>query len=226
MSGSGFFGRRIGKPLRTHQSELMRDLLPQLSVDLEIASRDPRALFPSEVSEVFLEIGFGGGEHLTALATAHPDIGFIGCEAFVNGVAKLLHVIEDRGFQNVRIHPADALELLPNMAAHSVARLYVLYPDPWPKVRQRKRRIISETFLQQAHRILKPGAEFRFATDIDDYSAWTLSRVLSSNLFEWSPCASSDWTEPWPDWTRTRYEAKAIREGRRPAYFRFRRKAD
>ena len=201
----------------------MRELLPTLTVPLK-AGAHPRGWFGYDAHDVWLEIGFGGGEHLTAIAQANPQIGFIGCEGFENGVAKILHVIEEHRIGNIRLHPADALDLLPLLPSASIGRLYVLYPDPWPKVRQRKRRIISPAFIEHAARILKPGALFRFATDIDDYSAWTLARMLKSRDFVWLANSSDDWTKSWDGWTRTRYEAKALREDRNPAYLTFQRK--
>jgi tRNA (guanine-N7-)-methyltransferase len=220
---SAFFGRRKGKQLRSHQADLMQKQLPQMTVDLAVAAHNPANVFPRPVDEVQLEIGFGGAEHLIQQAASHPEIGFIGCEAFINGVAKALARIEERGLDNVRIHPADALELLRILPTASIAKLFLLYPDPWPKPRQRKRRIVSEEFLDLVARALKPGAEFRFATDIDDYAAWTLSRVLTHPQFSWTPASAEDWTKPWAGWTSTRYEAKALREGRVPAYFTFHR---
>jgi len=147
-------------------------------------------------------------------------VGFVGCEAFVNGVAKALAQVERLQLRNVRLYPADAMELLRVLPPASISRLYLLYPDPWPKPRQRKRRIVSEEFLVQAARILKPRAEFRFATDIDDYSAWTLQRVLECPGFIWEP-ATGAWTKPWAGWVSTRYETKALRNGRPPAYLTF-----
>ena len=222
--GPGFFGRRKGKQLRQHQTELIQTLLPTVTVDLAKARLDPCRLFDRPVKEVRVEIGFGGGEHLVAAALRNPEIGFIGCEAFVNGVAKLLHAIEEQNISNIRIHPEDALELLRELPDASISRVYLLYPDPWPKPRQRKRRIVSDTFGESLSRILKDGAHFRFATDIDDYSAWTLSRLLRNPDFAWLAETATDWTSPWANWPGTRYEAKARREGRPPAYMTFERK--
>ena len=216
-----FFGRRKGYALRSHQLNLMQTLLPVLLVDDAKARISPALLFGDLKQEIHIEIGFGGGEHLIARAMQNPDIGYIGCEAYVNGVAKLLNQIDQLKIKNIRIHPGDALEICKILPAGSIHRLYILYPDPWPKVRQRKRRIISDDNLKVFEKILKTGAELRFATDIDDYSAWTLSHIARSIGLQWNPSSSSDWIEPWQDWTRTRYEAKAIREGRSPAYFRF-----
>jgi tRNA (guanine-N7-)-methyltransferase len=170
-----FFGRRKGKRLRTGQEELLETLLPRLRVPAE-GPIDPAALLPGSAS-VTLEIGFGGGEHLAAEARARPDAGFIGCEPFVNGMAKLLAVIAAEGLANVRLWDRDATELLPLLPAGTIDAVYLLYPDPWPKRRQRKRRFISDETLRAFARIMRPGAELRFATDIDDYAGWALAHV-------------------------------------------------
>jgi tRNA (guanine-N7-)-methyltransferase len=178
------------------------------------------------VSALRIEIGFGGGEHLAAQARAHPDIGFIGCEPFVNGVAKLLAVIHREGLRNIRIWDADATELIRLLPERSIARAYLLYPDPWPKRRYRKRRFISDESLRALARVLGAGAELRVATDIDDYAGWALARVMRSNVFVWAAERPDDWRRAWPDWPGTRYEAKAVHEGRKPSYLTFERLRD
>ena len=213
-----FFGRRKGKKLRAGQDRRVATLLPQLRID---PAADPRAAFQPAPRAVWLEIGFGGGEHLAAQAKAHPEIGFVGCEPFVNGVAKLLAVIEQESVGNIRLWDRDATELLPRLPPASFDRVYLLYPDPWPKRRQRKRRFISDETLSLLSRILRPGGEFRFATDIDDYAGWALARVLRSTHFCWNAERPDDWRKPWQDWPGTRYEAKALREGRVPSYLTF-----
>jgi tRNA (guanine-N7-)-methyltransferase len=212
-----FFGRRKGKGLRAAQAGRLEDILPALRLPPGDLS-DPLDLFPGKPVALRLEIGFGGGEHLAAQAQAHPDQAFIGCEPFVNGVAKLVAAIEAQGLTNIRIHDRDAVELLARLPAGCCTRVDLLYPDPWPKRRQRKRRFVSDERLAAIARVLAPGGEFRFATDIDDYAAWTLARVLRSRDLVWTARRADDWREPWAGWTRTRYEAKAIREGRRPSY--------
>ncbi len=213
----GFFGRRKGKKLRSRQAELVDDLLPRLRID-RTGPVDPAALFPRPVSDVRLEIGFGGGEHLLAEAVAHPGIGHIGCEPFVNGMAKLLAAVDERGLDNVRLHDEDAIALIDRMPDASVGRVVMLYPDPWPKRRHHKRRLLSDETLARFARILRPGGEFRFASDIDHYVGWTLARILRSPDFDWTAERAEDWRRPWAGWPGTRYEAKAIREGRTPCY--------
>ena len=218
---AGFFGRRKGHRLRGEQADRLVRLLPALRIDLSQPIDDVRRLFPVAVAEVRLEIGFGGGEHLIDVASRRPDIGFIGCEPFVNGVAKLAAEIEARGLKNIRIHDGNAADLLPKLPAASLDRVYLLYPDPWPKRRQRKRRFVSAASLKALARVLRPGGHFRFATDIDDYAGWTLVRVAQSADFVWIAQQADDWRRPYPHWPGTRYEAKAKREGRTPSYFTF-----
>lgn len=220
-SGS-FYGRRKGHPLREHQARLMEETLPRLRVAPGPVT-DVNSLFAGKVREVWLEIGFGGGEHLLHQMQRNPEVGFIGCEPFINGMAKLL--AGDPDPSRLALHDADAAELLPRLPAASISRAFILYPDPWPKRRQRKRRIISPANVASLARALKPGAEFRFATDIDDYAAWTLARVLASGYFDWPAEKADDWRLPWPDWRTTRYEQKAFREGRAPSYLTFIRNA-
>ena len=220
-----FFGRRKGHPLRDGQAALFETLLPQLALDLKHpAPADLRTLFATPVNDVRMEIGFGGGEHLIAQATQHPDMGFIGVEPFVNGMAKALAAIDAAGLRNIRLHFADAAVLLPWLPPASLARIDLLYPDPWHKRRHWKRRFVQTESLQALARLVRAGGEFRFATDIPHYAGWTLARVLRSPDFDWTAERASDWKEPWPGFVRTRYEAKAIREGRQPGYFIFRRK--
>ncbi len=220
-----FFGRRKGKKLRAGQALLTETLLPRLCLDLQ--SSAPAALpelFPIPVREVRLEIGFGGSEHLIAQAELYPDCGFIGIEAFVNGMAKALVAIEAKGLRNIRLHHGDATDVLAWLPAASLARVDLLYPDPWPKRRHWKRRFVQDKSVAALARVLRPGGEFRFASDIDDYSAWTLLRLLRSPDFEWTANRADDWREPWSDFGGTRYEAKAKREGRTPCYLAFRRR--
>jgi tRNA (guanine-N7-)-methyltransferase len=220
-----FFGRRKGHPLRAHQAGLFDTLLPQLALDLDKpAPPDLRALFPHAPSAVRLEIGFGGGEHLVAQAEAFPDVGFIGCEPFVNGMAKALAAIEVRRLDNIRLHFGDAAELMAWLPPSSLARIDLLYPDPWRKRRHWKRRFVQAERLATFARLLTSGGMFHFATDWADYAAWTLALALREPQFEWTAERAQDWRRPWAGYTPTRYEAKAQREGRASAYLVFRRK--
>jgi tRNA (guanine-N7-)-methyltransferase len=217
-----FFGRRKGHPLRAHQAALYAALLPRLALDLtKPAPPDLRELFAPQVDDVRLEIGFGGGEHFIAQAVAWPRTGFIGIEPFVNGMAKALSALEGRGIANVRLSTEDATHIIDWIPAGSLSRIDLLYPDPWPKRRHWKRRFVQDETLARLARCLARGGEFRFATDIEGYAAWTLARVLRSIDFEWTAERADDWRNPWPGFVRTRYEAKAIREGRVPAYLVF-----
>ncbi|QLP96377.1 MAG: tRNA (guanosine(46)-N7)-methyltransferase TrmB [Rhodoblastus sp.] len=214
-----FFGRRHGKTLRDHHAGLMESLLPHLAVPA--GPVDLAALFGREMAGHRLEIGFGGGEHLAQRAQENPDVGFIGCEPFVNGVAKMLALIEEKNLANVRIHDHDAGRLIDRLPAGAFQRVDLLYPDPWPKRRQNKRRFVSDAMLTRLARIIPPGGLFCFATDIDDYAAWTLARIARSPDFSWTPKGGADWLTPWAGWKSTRYEEKARREGRPSGYFTF-----
>jgi tRNA (guanine-N7-)-methyltransferase len=220
-----FFGRRKGRLLRPRQAELFDTLLPHLSLDLEQPSpNDLRHLFSPPADEVRLEIGFGGGEHLAAQAQAQPRTGFIGSDAFVNAMGKILASIETGNINNTRLHFGDAAQLIDWLPGASLAGVDLLYPDPWPKRRHWKRRFVQDASLAEIARILRPGGELRFATDIADYAAWTLARALRSPDFAWTAERANDWRQPWPGFTGTRYESKAKREGRIPCYLVFRRR--
>ena len=219
-----FFGRRKGHKLRSHQADLIEQLLPHLTLDIgNPAPGDLREFFDEGCEDVRLEIGFGGGEHLIAEAQAFPAIGFIGCEPYVNGMAKILTRIEADNIGNIRLFAGDAAELLAWAPQRSMRRIDLIHPDPWPKRRHWKRRFVQDATVVAMARILKPDGEFRFVSDIDDYCAWTLSNLLRSPDFLWTAERASDWQLPWPDYTMTRYGAKAEREGRKAAYLRFRR---
>jgi len=225
-SGHGaFFGRRKGHRLRARQAELIETVLPQLALDLAVpAPADLRSLFAPALDEIRLEIGFGGGEHLTAEAEAHPRVGFIGCEPFVNGMAKALAAIVAKKLPNVRLHFGDATEALAWLPPGSLGGVDLIYPDPWPKRRHWKRRFVQASRVADLARVLRPGGEFRFVTDIPNYAAWTLSRLTRSPDFDWTAERADDWRRPWPGFAGTRYEAKAVRDGRVPCYLRFRRR--
>ena len=212
-----FYGRRQGKRLRPKQAAGISGTLPNLQIDCSGPVR-PDALFASDKTAYWLEIGFGGGEHLINNASLHPDIGHLGCEPFINGMAKLVLLIEKEGIDAIRLHNDDAVQLLDQLPDASLDRIYLLYPDPWPKRRHNKRRFVSDENLSRMARVLKPGGEFRFASDIDHYVGWTLARILRSPDFVWTAEQPDDWRLPWEKWPSTRYEAKAIREGRKSSY--------
>ena len=219
-----FFGRRKGHALKPRQAVLFETLLPKLALEFgKPPPPDLRMLFATAVDSVRLEIGFGGAEHLIAEAKAHPRIGFVGTDAFVNSIAKALAAISDGALANIRLYFGDASELLDWLPNEQLSRIDLLYPDPWPKRRHWKRRFIQDENLKRLARILKPGGELRFATDIDDYAAYTLARVARSSHFSWTAECANDWRNPWSGYAGTRYEAKALREGRKPAYFIFER---
>jgi tRNA (guanine-N7-)-methyltransferase len=222
-SARAFFGRRKGHPLRARQVALFEKLLPRLTLDLaNPAPADLRQLFANPPEELRLEIGFGGAEHLIAQAIANPCVGFIGSDGFLNAIGKALTAIEDNTLRNIRLHFGDASELIDWLPAGALSRIDLLYPDPWPKRRHWKRRFIQDDSLARLARVLKAGGELRFATDIADYAAYALARVMRSKDFVWTAETASDWRQAWQDFSPTRYEAKAKREGRAPAYFIFR----
>jgi tRNA (guanine-N7-)-methyltransferase len=222
--GGAFFGRRKGHPLRPHQAALMESLLPRLALDLGTLAPAPLAsLFAHAPDAIALEIGFGRGEHLVAQAAAHPHMGFFGCEPFVNGMAKALALIEAQGLANIRLHFGDASDLLAWLPPAALARIDLLYPDPWPKRRHWKRRFVQEARIVELARVLRPGGVFRYATDWPDYAAWTLERLMRSPFFSWTAERADDWRRPWPEFTSTRYEAKAVQAGRAPCYLVFQR---
>ena len=219
------YGRRKAKPLRPRQRKLVEGLLPSLRIDLPPEGKfQPQAIFSDAPADIWLEIGFGGGEHLAELAAAHPRIGFIGAEPFLNGVAKLLLAIADKHLCNIRILDSDVRPLLDRLSSASIGRIYVLYPDPWPKRRHAKRRLLDQATVLEMQRVMKPGAELRLATDSPDYAAWALATLLRHGGFEWLAETARDWREPPSGWTVTRYELKARGHGRTPLYFAFRRR--
>ena len=228
-----FYGRRHGKTLRQGQKDLLENRLAELAPagvgwaeNPERNPIDPKAMFPptdTVAREVWLEIGFGGGEHMLHMAAANPDIGIIGCEAYVNGVAMLLSGIERAGVNNLAIHPGDARDLMDVLPGGSVAQVFLLYPDPWPKARHHKRRFINVDNLDQLARIMASGAILRLATDIADYARHSLELLDRDERFTWLARGPADWRESWPGWPGTRYEAKALREGSRPHYLNFQR---
>ena len=224
------YGRRKGRKLSKRQRALLSALLPSLRVALpsvEGRQLDLVALFGKEDASVeapfrvWLEIGFGGGEHLIWQARQNRDVKFIGCEPFVDGVVKLLDAIETCDLANIRILDDDARPLLRVLPAGSIERVFILFPDPWPKRKHRKRRLISRSMLDLLARVMTPGAQLRVATDIADYAAQILATVRCHHAFEWQASGPDDWRVRPGDWPKTRYEEKAGRDGRSCSYFIF-----
>jgi tRNA (guanine-N7-)-methyltransferase len=213
------YGRSSGKALRPGQERLRAEVLPRFSTTPEALAAG-RA-FPSSPSEIWLEIGSGSGEHLLDQAKANPAVGFVACEPFLNGVVATVAGLERENLTNVLLRRGDVQSLIEAVPDAFFSRVFMLYPDPWPKRRHNKRRVIARDMIEAMARVMRRDAEMRFATDIDDYAGWTLSRFLDSPLFRWAATRADDWRRPWPHWRPTRYEAKARREARGSAYLTF-----
>ena len=221
-----FYGRFKGKTLRPSQKDYLDSDLDALSPgpvswedNPDRTDLDLGAVF--EGKPVWLEIGFGGGEHLVHQAVQNPDVGIIGCEPFINGVAMLLGKIREAKVANLRVFPGDVRDMFDVLPDGSIEKAFLLYPDPWPKKRHHRRRFVTPEHLEPLFTALAPGAEFRVATDIPDYVRQTMIEVPKAG-FEWIAERPSDWRDPWDDWLSTRYEQKALREGRTPHYMTFR----
>lgn len=214
------YGRRVGHALRPHHKALMRDLLPRVALQ-DGGPVDLHAIFP-DARGFALEIGFGGGEHLAAQAQTRPDWGFIGVEPFINGVAKALAHIEAHSLTNVRLSMGDGREILERLPDRSLDAVYVLHPDPWPKARHFKRRVVQPETLTQIVRVLKSSGEFRLATDVPDYAVWTLAHATSRDDLRFIAQSPDDWLVRPDDWPETRYGQKAKAAGRGIVYLRFR----
>lgn len=218
----GFFGRRRGKTIRPIPRAALADGLGAYRLDLKAPSPEHLGdLFDAEVGPVRLEIGFGAGENLLREATGFPATGFIGVEPFVNGMAKLMLALGEASLNNLRVYDDDAIRLLDWLPSASLDGIDLFYPDPWPKKRHWKRRFVNAANLDRFARVLKPGACFRFASDIDSYVNWTLLQCRAHGAFRWQAGEPGDWLRPYAGWGGTRYEAKALREGRAPAYLTF-----
>ncbi|HWE99845.1 MAG TPA: tRNA (guanosine(46)-N7)-methyltransferase TrmB [Caulobacteraceae bacterium] len=223
MSQSEFlrsFGRRRGRPLKPRQADRLAGLLPSLTVPLEPASLSQLlAAWP----QTWLEIGFGGGEHLAAQAAQRPDVLFLGAEPFVNGVASALRHIAAGGLQNVRLHPDDIRELVAQLPDGSISRVFILFPDPWPKTRHQKRRLVEPAFVAELARACGSGAVVRFATDWADYADQALETFTANRSFDWLAEQADDWRRAPPDHVSTRYEVKRLGDCA-PQFLEFRRR--
>jgi tRNA (guanine-N7-)-methyltransferase len=200
------YGRLKTRQLKPRQAGLLESELPRLTVPLGL---DPRTLRP-EASELWLEIGFGGGEHMAEQAARHPYVLLLGAEPFVNGVASAVRHLHERGLANVRLHQGDARDLLAGLPDACLSRVFILFPDPWPKARHNKRRLLQPAFIESLARVMAPGACLRFATDWRDYAAWTLERMVKSSAFNWTAESAADWRTPPADHVTTRYEEKRL----------------
>jgi len=223
-----FYGRRRHKHIRDSQSRYLEEDLEELSLpgvswteNPDRTELDLKARFGDR--DVWLEVGFGGGEHMVHQAGLNPEVGIIGCEPYINGVAMLLGKVRQAGVSNLAVHPGDVRDLFDVLPEASISRAFLLYPDPWPKKRHHRRRFVTPEHLDPLARALKPGAIFRVATDIPDYVRQTLEQLMNRDDFEWLAEGPEDWRTAWPDWYSTRYEQKALREGRTPHYLTFRR---
>ncbi len=212
------YGRRKGPKLSDRQVELRRTLLEKLRFD---PAKNAFSQFPNNVQELWLEVGFGAGEHLFELATKNSDVGLIGAEPYESGVAKLLSKLAGTSLPNIRIYEGDGRDIIAALPDASLSRFFLLFPDPWPKTRHRKRRFLQMEMLDELARVLKPDAELRFATDDKSYLAYALERLTAHPAFEWTAKGPGDWKRRPADWPATRYEAKAIKGP--PAYLRVRR---
>ncbi|MEQ6201573.1 tRNA (guanine(46)-N(7))-methyltransferase TrmB [Sulfitobacter sp. HNIBRBA2951] len=221
-----FYGRLKGHNLKASQKAYLEEDLAALSpgaVDWDANPQrellDIDGMFDGKPA--WLEVGFGGGEHMVHQAAQNRDVGIIGCEPYINGVAMLLGKIRKAEIDNVKVHPGDVRDMFEVLPDESISKAFLLYPDPWPKTRHHRRRFVTQEHLEPLHRVLKPGAIFRVATDIEDYVRQTLQEVPRAG-FEWLAQGPSDWRVAWDDWLSTRYEQKALREGRVPHYLTFR----
>jgi tRNA (guanine-N7-)-methyltransferase len=208
-----FYGRMKGKTMRPLQLRYLAEDLPKLAIPMVSRDENPERLKIQVTGETWLEIGYGGGEHLAHMAGQFPEVSFLGCEAFVNGTAMLLGKLRETKAANIRLYSGDIRDLLEVLPDQSIARVFLNYPDPWPKARHHRRRFVTPEYLAPLHRVMKAGAEFRMATDIPDYVRQTREEVPPQGF-----ALRYDSGEPYDHWARTRYEAKAVREGRVPHY--------
>lgn len=218
------FGRRKSRKLSARQQRLIATLLPKLCIPIDKLNRNPKTLnnlFKNSVKEIWLEVGFGSGEHLLWQAQHNPGTGFIGCEPFINGIASLLGRIEQAGVNNIRLHDEGAADVLDVLPDRSLSRVFILFPDPWPKARHHKRRFISAENIEHLARVIKPGGELRISSDIPDYITASLIQIRRKGGFAWQAEKPDDWRRRPAGWPPTRYEAKAVHEGRTPVHLQF-----
>jgi tRNA (guanine-N7-)-methyltransferase len=213
------YGRIKSRPIKPRQAALVETLLPQIRAPQ--GAFDPQSLMPA-AREVWLEIGFGGGEHMASQAARSPDVLIIGAEPFLNGVASAVRHVAEQDLKNVRIQDGDARELMAHLPDASIARVFILFPDPWPKARHHKRRIVQADVLAELARVLRPGGGLRFATDVIGYADWALERVLASPDFRWPAQRADDWRKAPADHITTRYEEKRLGDCE-PVFFDFER---
>ncbi len=222
MQVRNLHGRRIGHKLSPRQQNLLNTILPPIRISLEEKDRcDPQNWFGSHIKQVWLEIGFGSGEHLVSQAKAHPEIGFIGCEPYINGIVKVLSSIEEGNIGNIRIYDDDAVHVISRLSPKSVDRVFLLFPDPWPKKRHAKRRFVTRENADHLANMMKDGGELRIASDIGAYVRSTLLTFADHKAFAWVDDGPHSWNIRTPDWPPTRYEQKALRADRKPVYLRF-----
>jgi tRNA (guanine-N7-)-methyltransferase len=218
------FGRRRTKHLGTTRKALLEALLPHVRIAVpEQGMLRLEALFPAPMREFWLEIGFGSGEHLAEQAKRHPLVGMIGCEPFVDGVAKLLEYMETMRLEHIRIHDDDARILLDRLPDASLARVFLLFPDPWPKTRHHKRRLVNSALLTSLARVMRPGGTLCIATDHEEYAEWILLHLLNEDIFSWLAVQPDDFRLSPPWWVETRYQEKAAAAGRAPLFLTFER---
>ncbi len=217
------YGRRRGKGKRNKNLEIIKSQLPKHSINLQNISRasDLKSYFSNRVEEVWLEIGFGSGEHLTSVSEAHPKVGFLGIEVYEDGIAKTLKQISKLGISNIKLINEDANNIIFLLPPKSITKIFLLFPDPWPKKRHAKRRFVNTENLNQLARIMHSGGELLFATDHNDYLSWSLEQFMSTTLFKSENLDQNSWKNQPNGWFSTRYEQKAIEAGRSPKYLKF-----
>lgn len=221
MKKINFYGRRRGRPLTPDRQNLFDQVMPQVEIQLDDSTHfiDMSTLFDDANKELRMEIGFGGGEHLAHQAKLHPHINFIGCEVFLNGVASLVRYVAEQSIENISIYDDDVHTLFPKLPDHCLSRLYILFPDPWPKKKHFKRRIIREENLHIFHRLLKPGGKLMLATDDLSYAEWMFDHLTNCPLFYLPQDCLENCTTPLDNWIETRYQTKAVSQGRSTFYF-------